>query len=324
MKQGQNHISDDLLVKFLLGEASTGEIEEVNNWLTLSEANRKYFENFALIWETSKKIELKSTANENEAWERFKQKTQTTKPLGKTISFTPQLKWFRVAAVLLLLIGAGWTVSRVYESMQITSVYAANGVMNCTLPDGSTVTLNKSATLHYPKAFNGDTRTVKLEGEAFFNVTPDKSKPFIISTNDVKIRVVGTSFNVKSNDEKVEVIVETGIVNVAKNKNAVTLNPNEKAVVLNNSNKPVKQELTDELYNYYRTREFICNGTPLWRMVDVLNEVYNANIIIANPKIKDLPLTTTFHNETLDSILSVIAETLNVKVEHNGNEIIIK
>lgn len=323
MKQEQNYISDDLLVKYLLGEATDIEIQDVNNWLTLNETNRKYFEHFKLIWDNSKKVELKSTANEDAAWERFKQKAQAPKTGKKTIPFIPQIKWIRVAAILLLMIGAGWSVY-LLNSTQMTSVYAGNEVMNCTLPDGTTVTLNKSATLRYPEEFEGDTRTVQLEGEAFFNVTADKTKPFIIKTNEVSVQVVGTTFNVKSTNEKVEVIVETGIVEVAKKKNTVTLKPNEKAVVLHNSDQPVKENLTDELYNYYRTREFICNGTPLWRLVDVLNEVYNANIVIANPEIKDLPLTTTFHNETLDNIIDVISGTLNITAERNGAEIILK
>ena len=70
--------------------------------------------------------------------------------------------------------------------------------------------------LSYPASFKGKTRSIKLKGEAFFNVAPDKEKPFIIDVNDVQVKVVGTSFNVRSYNGITEVIVETGIVQVTK------------------------------------------------------------------------------------------------------------
>lgn len=325
MKQEQQHISDELLVKCMLGEATAAEVQQVDVWAKQNDANRKYYEHFSLIWNESQKIKHKSTVDANAAWTRFRQKAETKQQPAppKVIPLSFSFKWMRVAAILVVMIGLGWSVFY-FGGNQMTTIAATDKVINHTLPDGTTVTLNKSSVLHYPEEFDGDMRKVELEGEAFFNVTPDKSKPFIIHVDEVDVQVVGTSFNVKSNEEKVEVIVETGIVEVAKKKNMVRLQPREKAVVLTNSDKPVKQQVTDELYNYYRTREFICNGTPLWRLVDVLNEAYNANIAINNPKIADLPLTTTFHNETLDNVLSIVAETLNIKVERNGTDIVLK
>ncbi|RYE20288.1 MAG: DUF4974 domain-containing protein, partial [Sphingobacteriales bacterium] len=192
------------------------------------------------------------------------------------------------------------------------------------LPDGSFVTLNKHSHIEFSENRNGKTRDVKLTGEAFFNVAPDKSKPFIISVNDVKVQVVGTSFNVKSDVKKTEVIVETGIVKVAKNSNDVTLKPNEKATVYSNAAKPVKELNDDVLYNYYRTKEFVCNATPLWRLADVLNEAYGVNINIPDQRLRQMAITTTFRNEPIENILAVIGETFNIKVERKGNYIVLR
>ena len=87
---------------------------------------------------------------------------------------------------------------------------------------------------------------------------------------------------------------------------------------------PVKQQVTDELYNYYRTKEFVCNNTPLWRLADVLGEAYGVHIIITDERLRSLPLTTVFKNESLDNILLVISETFNIKVEREGNTIYFK
>jgi ferric-dicitrate binding protein FerR (iron transport regulator) len=68
----------------------------------------------------------------------------------------------------------------------------------------------------------------------------------------------------------------------------------------------------------------VCSATPLWRLVDVLNEAYGVNIIIGNPRLKNLELTTTFRNEPIENILAVVSETLNIHVERKGIDIILK
>ena len=85
-----------------------------------------------------------------------------------------------------------------------------------------------------------------------------------------------------------------------------------------------KQKNTDELYNYYKTKEFICDDTPLWRVVEMLNEVYHSHIIIGNNNIVDLPLSTTLPADSLNEALNVISQTFNIHVEKNGNNIILK
>lgn len=328
MKKEYGHITDDLLVKYLAGEAEAAEQEQVREWLSASEENQRYYDHFALIWDKSKQLAAVSTVSEEDAWERFKKRAEQAneKPTPRVIEMQPrQMNWMRVAALLLLLVGGGWLVYNfANRPAEMIALHSADGVLIETLPDGSVVTLNKASTLRYAANFEGKTRDVELEGEAFFNVTPNKDKPFIIKANDATVRVVGTSFNVKSNTEKTVVIVETGVVEVKKAANSVHLNPNEKATVLKSEAAPLKEKNEDALYNYYRTKEFECNGTPLWRLVDVLNEAYNVNIVIDNARIKNLELTTTFRNEPIEVILEVISKTLGVQVDRNGNNIYLK
>jgi transmembrane sensor len=321
------NMTDDLLVKYLLGEVTKEEIELVDGWIALNDANRKHFEHFKLIWQESKKLEAVSIVNVDEAWERFQNRTNAAQAApAKVIEFRPASRWQSVAAVLLVLVCCSWFVYYfvMNRGNEMIAIEAGNTPVIDTLPDGSVITLNKHSSLSYASNFDGKTRDVKLTGEAFFNVAPDKTKPFIISTNDVKVQVVGTSFNVKSDAKKTEVIVETGIVKVAKNHNDVTLKPNEKATVYFNASQPIKEMNDDVLYNYYRTKEFVCNATPLWRLADVLNEAYGVDINIPNERLRQMPITTTFRNEPIDNILAVISETFNVRVERNGNNITLR
>lgn len=317
-------MNDDLPVKYLLGEASPEERRQVEAWAAASEGNKKYLEQLRYVWVESKKLEAVSTVDENAAWQKFKQKIAAQPAAPKTIPLGRSTNWMRVAAALIMMIGGSYMAYFYLYSGRIITLESDGTVLAQTLPDGTTVTLNKHASISYPKNFTGDSREVTLQGEAFFNVTPDKSKPFIIHANEADVRVVGTSFNVKSSSNETEVIVETGVVQVSKNLKGVILNPKEKATVKKNRALPVKETTDDELHNYYRTKEFVCNNTPLSRLVPVLNEAYDTKIVITNSELNDLRLTTTFHNQSLDNILSVIGETFNISVEKTGEQIILK
>ena len=228
--------------------------------------------------------------------------------------------------MIIVIAGAAILALQVFNtskpSMQV--VQSLNQIVPDTLPDGSIVTLNKHSVLSYPGKFKGDNRSISLQGEAFFQVTPDKSKPFIVQVNDVTVRVVGTSFNIKSINGNTEVIVETGIVQVIRNNQRVDLKPNDKLLVKSSDSLFEKQKETGTLYNYYRTKEFECDNTPLWKLVEILNQAYDVKIIIGNNKLRNLPLTTTFNNESLDNILEVIRQTFKISVVRSGNSIILQ
>jgi ferric-dicitrate binding protein FerR (iron transport regulator) len=169
----------------------------------------------------------------------------------------------------------------------------------------------------------GNKRVVKLSGEAFFQVTPNREKPFVVDVNDVEVTVVGTSFNIKSKDGNTEVVVETGIVKVTKDGNTIELKPGEKTIVEKVSSSLTKEANPDKLYQYYRSKVFVCDKTPLWKLVEGLNEAYDANIVIGRKELRNLPLTTTFSNEPLDHILSIIAQTFDITIIKDQQQIIL-
>ena len=319
-------MNDELLVKYLLEEASVVERDAVDHWIKAKPENKKYFNHFQLIWETSKQLVVPSTVNADEAWRRFQQRTEqaSKKPaIVKQINFGRS--WMQAASIAVLLAGVA-ALTYFLSDRFSTPVTVASSVspVRDTLPDGSFVTLNKNSSISYESKFKGEQREVQLKGEAFFTVTPDKKKPFVISVNDITVTVVGTSFNVKGLDGKTQVIVETGVVKVTKNHQIIELRPGEKIVADQADTTMRKEEVTDQLHNYYRTKEFVCVRTPLWKLVEVLNEAYDANIIIGNNKLRSLPLTTTFYNESLAKILSIIEQTFQISVERKNGQIILQ
>ncbi len=319
---------DELIAKYLLQEATDAEVVEVDNWVAESEANQKHFEHFMFLWEESRRIAATNTVDENIAWERFKNKLQQPRELARVVPMTSRLKWIRIAAAVLIVIMGGWFIQNRLtkgDTDKLLLVQTQKNIVIDTLPDHSVVTLNKNSSIEYQSKFTkGNKRAIKLKGEAFFSVTPDKSKPFIITVNDVEVKVVGTSFNIKTINGQTEVIVKTGVVQVTKNGKTITLTPQEKLVTKLNETNLTKESTTDKLFNYYEAKEFVCEDTPLWRLVDVLNEAYDANIVIGRKELRSLLITTTFANEPLDKVLQVIATTFQLNITHKEGQIILQ
>ena len=317
------HITDDLLVKYMLGEASPGESAQVEEWLAEGEENRAYYHGLQRVWEASRSLASTSEVDTDAAWQRLRTRIHGG---GQEAVVRPvrRLGWWRVAALFVLIIGAAiltYTLVNREAPVQELSLRTTDKPLSDTLSDGSVVMLNKNSVITYPSRFKEDTRTIALQGEAFFSVTPNKEKPFVVQVNDVTIKVVGTSFNVRSEEGETEVIVETGVVQVTRAGKTVELRPKEKVSIEPTDTALVKEAEPEELYNYYRTREFVCDNTPLWKLVDVLSEAYNARIVIDRPSLRGLPLTATFNNESLDQVLEVISLTFGITVTREGDTI---
>jgi len=327
LEQKFYHIDDDLLVKHLLGEASPEEEQAVMDWLKENAAHQEYYNQFKQIWDSSKELAAASTIDENKAWQKFKQRIADPKKEAAIVE-PNRFSWREVAASIILLLGLTLGIRFFNKTgdkpAELITTVSEQNVLIDTLSDGSVVTLNKESFIQYPSKFNGNTRSVALKGEAFFNVAPDKKKPFIITVNDVQVEVVGTSFNVKNENGNTEVVVETGIVRVTKAGKTTELIAGEKLFLPANDSATTKEAVSDKLYNYYRSKEFVCDETPLWKLVEVLNEAYDANISIGRKELRDLQLNTTFNNESLDKVLEVIHLTFDIIVVRKDGQIILQ
>jgi ferric-dicitrate binding protein FerR (iron transport regulator) len=275
------------------------------------------------VWETSRRLAPALEADERAAWQRFKRRVEKEKAPVRNIGRSTG--WLRIAALFVVIAGAAlfFYLTSQEKPVENLVVQAKDKTLVDTLSDGSVITLNRNSTLTYPDRFEGGQREVSLNGEAFFSVTPDKDKPFLIKVNDVTVKVVGTSFNIRSSNGTTEVIVESGVVEVIRKKNVLRLNPKEKVVVKMDSTM-YKTAETEKLYNYYRTREFVCDNTPLWKLVAVLNEAYDAEIVIGNETLRSLPITTSFNNESLDRILEIIRTTFDITITRQNDKIILR
>jgi transmembrane sensor len=363
---------DDLLIKYLLGEAAPDEIARVEQWLAADIANRARYEQFGTIWAISRQTAVRATQDAGAALQRFRQRNAAgNNPRSSAANHRGQngrngtshaptpirsLRLWRIAAVFagILFIGGGtWYMLTRPKTTPIhtqadprTSVgpasprpssFRSRGLSpwqqvttgNTTgwvaLPDNSTVTLNRHSSISYPSGNNRRGLTLRLKGEAFFSVTHDPSRPFIVEVNDVTIKVLGTSFEVRSvtGSMVTELVVETGAVRITRGKDSLILHAGEKTIVLPKG-KLEKQPNRDGLYGYYLNRPLVCDSIPLHRVIEVLNQSYDAHVVLGRRELDSLPLTTVFHHEPLDKILTVIAATFDLSIVHQGQSIILK
>jgi len=273
-----------------------------------------------------------------QAWEKVESRihNQISSVKTKIIKFISN-PLYRVAAAILIaavLLVSGYEV--LYNpsaSVAMLEVKATDQVLNTfTLPDGTLVSLNSNTKVFYPKRFGRKTREVSIEGEAFFEVKPNKNKPFIIHAGKAQIRVLGTSFSVSAYPEtkQVEVIVQTGKVQVM-NKTTETLQtdeliltPGDKGTLVYASNTLHKTTNQDPNFLAWKTRNLIFKATSLREVIGNLENVYKVNIRLEDPKLNELLLTAQFNNYPLDFILKVIETTFQIEVQEVNGQYLLK
>lgn len=325
----------DLITRYLAGEAGKNEVILLNEWLNSDSKNQKIFDDYRKTWLIIEKQKIEKTIDVDKEWLDFKSKVNSKEnDNNKVVDFKPELNrnnslYMRVlkyAAIAALILFSAVLVYKFATKPSEKIITAQLETIESTLPDGTKVTLNANSTIEYPAKFASSERTVKLSGEAYFNVKHDISKPFIISSNDIRIAVLGTSFYVNTNadNNKVEVILTEGKVAVyykSRPSEKTILIPGEKVEISKTSNSIVKTENKDENYMAWKTKKIIFNNTTLDQIVNSINKVYHSKVIITDKKLNNCRLTATFENQTLDAVLNVLKETLDLKVTKSGSTV---
>jgi transmembrane sensor len=201
---------------------------------------------------------------------------------------------------------------------ELINLETQNNTLEKVLPDGSKVFLNKNSKITYSTDFEGDTREVSLNGEAFFDIKRDESKPFVIDANETEIKVLGTSFNVNAYTKNVKVSVETGKVQFSKKKKQTILTKGEEAEFVAENDTLLRRNTLDKNTFAYKTHVYVFEDSSLEHIIKVLSTGYQVPIAIQNPQLQTCRLTVRFDNETLQNSLNIIAETLNLQISKNG------
>lgn len=322
-------ISDDLLARYVAGTTTPDEQAQVKAWLAQSTDHAQELARFERVWEASTQVRPPAMEVDVEAaWskvnKRITAKNEQVEPKVLPLR-KPSFAAWRVAASVLVVLGLGWLGYRwmtPIEKAETAVVKTQKNTLEQTLPDGTKVFLNENSALTAAADFNEETRTVTLKGEAYFDVKRDETRPFIINANGTEVRVLGTSFNVKAYDNHVRVAVTSGKVQFSTPKQKVVLVKDE-AAATSEADTIIKLPALNFNEMAYRTRVFVFEKTNLSDVVASLREGYHADIRLGSRRLENCLLTARFEKESLDTTLSVIAETLNLRVVRRGNSILL-
>jgi len=200
------------------------------------------------------------------------------------------------------------------------------------LSDGTKIWLNADSKLTYAKNFGASaTREVFLQGEAFFEVAHDATKPFIVHTSELDIRVLGTSFNVKSynEDKKIETTLLEGQVKISKANESpddasLILAPNQKAIFQKATKVMDVEQIQAERSSAWRQDKLVFDETTYGEVITQLERWYDVNITFEGEDDLQCKLTASIENETLEEVLNLLALSHKISYTISGNNIYIK
>ncbi|MEJ7644780.1 MAG: FecR domain-containing protein [Chryseolinea sp.] len=321
MHDSLNPIEPELLVRFLSGETNHEEQNQVKQWIEADHQNKKYFEELSAIWKASAAAADFDAAFLKNDWKKIHERINTKVARSRKQGLQRSLFYnlARVAAVLMISFGLYLLTQKIYKPFPTKELVAESsaGKKIFTLPDGTTVFLNANSKLTYTEKFNDRQRAVTLEGEAFFEVTPNPQKPFHIKTGAVTTEVVGTSFNINTKTKNIVVTVVTGKVLFYKNKaDAITMTVGEQGIY---SDKGLEKTANSDLnFLSWKTNILIFKNTSLTKVVEDLNRHYGSHVQIASRVLESCTLTSTFQHQTLEQILQELEVVFAIELERDG------
>jgi len=345
-----------LLARHLAAEATASERAALRAWVQADPTHLQILTTVTRAWERAGEAAaapvLFSPAQVEAAWQRFQPRvaaalpataTPPAAPVSSAPTARPLLSLQRRAAVrrwqlvagLALLLGAGFAVanSGLFKPRQHVITYAsATSRRLVQLPDGSTVWLNAHSWLRYagvgPAPARGP-RTVQLTGEAYFQVSPNPARPFVVSTTTARVRVAGTAFNVRAYaaEDSVEVSVTEGRVWLAPvaTPDSIELTAGTRAAV-QATDAPGRvpahlrrSPVTDLNFRTWQTDTLRFADVPVAQVVQTLRATFGTNVHLSTPALGKCRFTGTFLHPQPAQVLAVLAAATASRLESDGN-----
>ncbi|MDF1550471.1 MAG: FecR domain-containing protein [Bacteroidales bacterium] len=331
MTELKNIIPDyDLLAKYFAGEASVTQIKAIEKWVAKNPAHKKTYDSMHFLWMQAAKTELEKKVNVNDAWTKMQFRMNAAKQapivVQKEVSIYRKTTYrlLQFAAIIIIALGVNLLIRYLNSDEKYVSTEAQLSSVNITLPDNSEIKLNKESKISYPVKFKGKERHIKLQGEAFFEVTPDKKKPFVVEAQFAQIKVLGTSFNVQAYDTSkvVEVTVVSGTVELSgltAGSEKILLTKGEKGIISKDSGKAIKDTNTDEEELFWVTRKLVFKNTELYVIAETLSKAYDVEIAIADDNAKYCTWTITMEDLNIEEIMRLIEGSFNGLVVQKSN-----
>jgi ferric-dicitrate binding protein FerR (iron transport regulator) len=299
-------MNKDILYRFFEGNASHEEEKQIRQWKEVSEVNRKTFMQERKIYNALLLVSPDISKSEREI---------------------RKISWFRisvaVAVLLLLIVSTLYIHTLIYENNSPeeynTLVVPPGQRIHLMLTDNTDIWLNANSTFHYPSEFSRKERTVYLDGEAFFDVSKNDKKPFVVKTTSGDIKVTGTSFNVEAYSKQggFETSLFEGSVEIYKNEHKLTtLKPDEKSYLKNG--KLYVTQITDMDKYLWKEGLIAFNNKPLEDILLSLEKYFDVCIQVSKNTLPQHTYTGKFRqSDGIDYALRVLQKSIRFSYERD-------
>lgn len=210
-------------------------------------------------------------------------------------------------------------------------------ISQITLADGSRVWLSAASTLRYPQHFGDNLREVELKGEAFFNVTNNPDKPFVVNSDQLRTRVLGTSFNIRvfKDEEDIHVTVATGRVSIEQNADSIdsrtdstgaiaVLTPEQQLIFNKKTQSGTTQAVKSTLYTSWKDGKLIFENHSFEEIARRLERWYGIPIHFSDTALKQIRFKITFENSSLQHALQMLQTIEDFEFEMEDDRVWIK
>lgn len=311
---------DNLIIKYFTKEISEDELKNLISWINENKENEKIFFDLKSIYDTKNPQPNKSEIDT--LWNRIHQDLNSSQNLQ--IDYHKKYRRLKhiltYAASIIILFSTFYIFKNLQnqnKNIDTTlfseiSIPEQNGTTQLVLSDGTIVKLKSNTKFRYPAQFGSNTREVFLDGEAFFDVTKDDEKAFIVNTNSQTIKVLGTSFNVKDyqSEKFSNITLVEGKVTLKTLGENYSLTPNQQVTIDKVNNTSNLYTISEELSAVFKSKRYHFKEKSLPQIFNDIEILYGVTITLQSNTVDASKYTGTF---SLDQNINEIMETINYK-----------
>ena len=324
---------DNYIQSFLNGSLDAEGHILLRQWINEKPENKDYFQATVVVWKATGII---SNAEEFDVIAAINRFNKETKPINRIDFYHRALK-FSVAIIILLFCGisslfflsqSGRTVSKAAEEYRKYVIEVPDGAKSkITFPDGSVVWLNAGSKVQYDSNFAKTSRNVELTGEGYFEVSKNKDLPFVVNTEKLSVKVLGTKFDLKSyeEDSEVKVVLKEGMVKVGDflaDAIPVELKPNQRFTFRKTDLSMQVDSMDASHIDNWRNGVMTFDKVPLEEIAKELKRLYNIPIRIESDKLKQIVYYSDFQkNVSIEKVLEILSSGNKFRYEVKPEEI---
>lgn len=301
-----------ILKQFFLNSYPPEIEEKVQKWIIKDKWTAEKNNAMSTIWD---EMEIAPNDNIYKALDRVKNKIKQLENQKKHLRIRRMLLGSAAVIIpVLLIVGSYFYINQDVEMIEVVS--SSNQQKQCTLADGTTILLNSGTKITYPSKFTDSTRVVTLDGEAYFSVISDAAKPFIVKTNNLSVRVLGTKFNISAyptNDRTIATLTSGKIqvdIQSGKTDSKYILKPNQEIVFNKIDNSVLINTATGE-NSSWKDGSLVFQDATFNDIVNTIERRYGITIDYSKQAFLNTPYTIKFiHNESLEDVLDVLQDVV--------------